>query len=110
MDTKARQRLSTIVESGCERYGQRGYARKLGVSQNAVIGWLECRSVPTAENLRLIASEAGYTLDEFMDYLGSAQKSINPSEFDAFLKQMRKMDREQVKKLAQVAVDLLAAS
>ena len=69
MDFEARQRLSEAVKKARGSRSQRKFAKDIGVSFAAVRSWEECESFPSQENLELIASVAGRSLEEFLLYL-----------------------------------------
>ena len=109
---ESRVRLSEVIQRACNREGSiRAYARKIGTSLGAVQGWLECRSVPNTHNLMAIAAAEGYTLDEFLSYLGqSSQSHLESNEFMLYLKQMRRMNKEQLVKIVQAGAELLGSA
>ncbi len=69
MDVEARQRLSEAVKKARGSRSQRKFAKDIGVSFAAVRSWEECESFPSQENLELIASIAGRSLEELLLYL-----------------------------------------
>jgi transcriptional regulator with XRE-family HTH domain len=107
VDIRAKQKLAILVHDACTRHGQRGYAKRLGVSQSAVLGWLEARSTPTIDNLKRIALDAGYTLEQFEAYLNE-QPLPRPSTKDQLVVQMRQLARQELAEVLEAGVRLLA--
>lgn len=111
MNLDSRLKLADIVRAGCEKHGQRGYARKLGVSQATVAGWLESRSVPSTDNLRLIADEAGYSLEELLEFLdGMPSPKSEVSMSEQILKLMRSVSKDELAKVLESGIRLLVTS
>ncbi len=108
MDITAKEKIAKIVQSGCDRFGQRGYARKLGVSLYAVQNWLECGSTPTVENLKKIASHAGYTFEEFMNFLDQNKENVEIGSLDKVLKEIRHLQKEDLVQVICEGTRLLA--
>lgn len=108
MELAARERLAHLVKERVDKAGgQRVYARKLNVSQIAVQGWQRGNSVPSLENFLSIADEAGFTCEELITYLGMTQ-SPSQSDPDQVLKQMRLLAREELAKVVEAGVRMLA--
>ncbi len=80
MNLQARERLSNVLKDLQSGKSRRGFAREVGVSATAVIGWENLANEPDREHLAKIANLAGYKLDDFVDYL-EGKKSQKPSEF-----------------------------
>jgi len=69
MDNEARQRLSRVIQQLRGTRSQRRFARDLKVSYATIRSWEECESFPNQENLELIASAFGKSLEDFLVYL-----------------------------------------
>lgn len=108
MNLAAREKLAHLVkERSAKAGGQRAYARKLGVNTLTVAGWLRCASIPSLENFILIAEDAGFSVEELVAYLGLTQ---SPSQIDSdqVLKQMRMLGRDDLARIVEAGVRMLA--
>jgi len=85
MNLQARERLSGVLINLRAGKSRRSFAREIGVSATAVIGWENLSNEPDREHLAKIANMAGYTLDNFVAYL-EGKKLQKPSDF-GYLKQ-----------------------
>lgn len=60
------ERLKRYLEH--EQISQMDFARRVGVSQPTVWGWVNGDSLPAAEMLKTISNETGLSIDELLGH------------------------------------------
>lgn len=58
-------------------------ARRMGVAQPTVSGWLNDDALPSAETLKELSRQTGLTIDELLDHVTPARKNL-PRSATAF--------------------------
>jgi transcriptional regulator with XRE-family HTH domain len=94
MNLEARTKLSQVVRRTRGKETLTMFARKINVTYGAVAKWENLESIPSTENLEKIGNLAGYSLEEFLEYLEG--KKPQPTKIDALLKEIRSMEFKQL--------------
>lgn len=111
MDLRSKERLSDLVKERClSKGGLRPYAREIGASLGAVQGWVEGRTVPSTTYLIKIAADLGYELEELLSLIGEVKTVQAPctSTSEQILRLMRPLPREELAKIIEAGVRMLA--
>lgn len=103
MNVDARKKISQIVKNARGNETLIVFARKLKVSHTAVAKWENVESIPSMENLEKIGKLAGYSLEEFVEYLEG--KKSQPSQIDIMVRQIREMEFKQLAILDRAVAD-----
>lgn len=80
-------------------------AKALGVSYASVRAWEECESFPSHENLELIASTLGQSLEELWLYLRGGERSHSKPHFkvaEDILAMVNELSDEEAARLVQM--------
>ena len=83
---KQRQRISETLTSLLAGQSLRALARELGVNHASLNDWIACKRTPDENNIKVIASKAGVSIDWLMNgkeksfRLGEALDSISQVE------------------------------
>ncbi len=108
MDLEAKKRLIEVVKMARGSMSQRAFGKLLGVSATAVQLWEKGESIPDTQNLANIASRAGYTMEELLNYLG-VKPVPQSSDINQIIKLIKVMPLSQVAIIAQAAAQRFAA-
>lgn len=104
-----RNKLSQIVRLNANRLGSlRAYSRHLGVTLGSVQGWVDGRSKPSTDNLLKIATDAGYTLEELIQYLDGEMQVPSTEAKEQALKYLRLLRREELVQVLNEGTKILA--
>ena len=110
MNLSSRQKLSKLLLDMRGDKSRRGFAREIGVTATAIIGWEKTDSVPDREHLTKIASLAGYSLDELLRYLeGSGQKKSSNIPLSRLITEASQLNVQEVTALYRAVSDRLVA-
>ena len=69
MTIDSKQRLADLIKVLRGNQSQRAFAKNLGVSFASIQSWENGYAMPSMDNLNLIATKAGYTLQGLIAYL-----------------------------------------
>ena len=108
MTYEGRQQFAALIKRLVKETGsRRAFARSIGVTSSAVIGWEEGRSIPDFDNLVQVSAKAGYSLEELQTMLaGKPVKTIGVNEV---LKQIENMPLRELAKVERAVSDRLVA-
>ena len=109
MNIQGRQKLTETLLNLRGSKSRRSFARELGVTATAVIGWENGTSVPDRENLTKIAVLAGYSLDKFIVYLEGLTPRAKPSELDQMVTNIKNLPLRQLAVVERAVSDRLVA-
>lgn len=102
-------KLANVVKANAAAAGGlRAYARRLGVYLGTVQGWVEGRSIPSVENLVKIAADAGYSVEELVEYLCGTTPSPTVEAKQQVLKYIRSLTKEELIDIVNEATKILA--
>ncbi len=110
MDQEARQRLSNIL---IEMRGPRsiqGYAKDIGISFAALRAWEQCLSVPSLENLELLASLRNQSLFDLLAEIRGEEPSqvrIPPSKAEDVYSEVKSLPTVEQFRLIKLLIDSL---
>jgi len=90
MDKLTREKLASILIEMQGELSQREFAKKLEVSYAAIRSWQNLESIPTIDNMDLIARMRGQSLPMFLIDLGYPVKSSEISKILARLTDSRR--------------------
>jgi transcriptional regulator with XRE-family HTH domain len=94
MNLDARKKLAQVIRNSRGKDTLTIYGRKINVSYAAVSKWENLESIPSMENLEKIGNLAGYSLEEFMQFLEG--KKSEPSKIDVMIREIREMAPKQL--------------
>lgn len=109
MDLEARKKLIEVVKLARGSMSQRGFGKLLGVSATAVQLWEKGESIPDTQNLANIASRAGYTMEELLNYLG-VKPVPQSSDVNQIVKHIKSMPLSEVAIIGRAVMDRLATA
>jgi ribosome-binding protein aMBF1 (putative translation factor) len=101
-------RLINLVQELRGNLSQRGFARKLSVSEATVRFWESRLAWPGTDNLKKLAALKGWTLDDLQAYL---ERGENPPSSDLvqLLAEVRRLSGAEAMQVAQVALETIAS-
>jgi transcriptional regulator with XRE-family HTH domain len=98
--------LIKIIEGLCAQSGsQRAFARKIGVSNTAVQGWLS-GVLPSMHNLTMIADSLGLQLDELLTAIEWIGPKDVPSKY-GLSKALNGLSKDELKAIISESLELL---
>ncbi|MDG2989496.1 helix-turn-helix domain-containing protein [Candidatus Synechococcus calcipolaris G9] len=100
--------MAKIVKQARGNKSYRAYGRLLGVSGTTVQGWENLQYVPERENLVKIATDAGYTLEELIEYLDGEMPNPNFGAKEQALKYLRLLPRDELVQVLNESIKILA--
>jgi transcriptional regulator with XRE-family HTH domain len=107
---EGRQRFASLVKRLVKESGsRRAFAKNIGVTSSAVIGWEECRSIPDLDNLAKIAQKSGYSVEELQKMLLGKADRLKASDFDLVVKKIESMPPKQLALISRLVSDRLVA-
>lgn len=122
VDVSPREKLANLLKELRGERSQRSFAKLLGVSNQAVQNWEKQRAWPDDENLQRLAELKGWTLEQLKTHLNgetTADESVScvavneDSELPLYVQQLlaevRALPFQAAAKVAQVALETMAA-
>ena len=109
MNLQGREKLAQTLLNLRGSKSRRAFARELGVTATAVIGWENTASVPDRENLTKIAIMAGYSLDDFIAYLEGEPPIAKPTELERMVNNIKNLPLQQLALVERAVSDRLVA-
>ena len=116
MDSSPQERLAKFVIKLRAGRTQRSFARRLGVSYNAVRSWEMCESMPGITSLEKLAAYSGQSIEEVLAYLkgennDELKKDVGELKVaEDFLPQIQNLSKEEVARLAKLLIEQLLNS
>ncbi len=108
MSTVDRSKLAALVKEIRGIQSQRTFAKKIGVSFASIQSWENGDAVPSTENLKLLASLSGYTLQGLIAFL--EDRPIPKGEsVEEIAQKIRQMTPRQLAVVGQAVSDRLLA-
>jgi transcriptional regulator with XRE-family HTH domain len=108
MTLRSKEKLGDLIKSLRGDQSQRSFAKSLGVSFASIQAWENGDSMPSTENLSIIASKAGYTLQGLLAYLED-QPIPKSNSLDEIVMQIKSLPLKQVVLIDRAVSDRLVA-
>lgn len=109
MTYEGRLRFAELIKRLVSEAGsRRAFAKSIGVTSTAVIGWEDCRSIPELENIIHISQKSGYKLEELQSMF-YGKLDTKPSTYEEVVKQIESMPPKQLAKISRVVSNRLCA-
>lgn len=108
MTLRSKEKLGDLIKKLRGNQSQRAFAKSFGVSFASVQAWENGDSMPSTENLALIANKSGYTLQGLIAYLED-RPIPKSSSLEEIVMQIKSLPFNQVVLIDRAVSDRLVA-